>query len=156
MIRSKELKEFHMKDKLLNMMRLFIMKEFQLKELSQITMLLKLKLNIFQSKFKKLLLNINQFKKHGKEFNIFQLKLKLFTTQKEKSMSKDKDNIFRLVMLKEEANNRYLQLIKLHQSLLNHLMLQEQPQTMFLEEEITSVEEITLVEEAELEEQHHM
>jgi len=86
------------------MMKLFIIKEFQLKEPSQIIMLLKLKLNISQKKLKKLLLNINQFKKHGKEFNISQFKLKLFTTQKEKNMLLDKANTFKLDMLRKKLN----------------------------------------------------
>ena len=134
MTKLKESKEFHMKEKLLNTMKLFIMKEFQLKELSQIIMLLKLKLNIFQRKFKKLLLNMNQLKRPGKEFNIFQLKLKLFTIQKEKNMLLDKeDNTFKLDMLRDQLS-KYLQLIKLHQFLLKHLTLQELPQTMFLVE----------------------
>lgn len=49
-------------------------------------MLLKLKFNIFQKKLKRPLFNINLFKKHGKEFNIYPLKPKLSTTLKEKDM----------------------------------------------------------------------
>lgn len=49
-------------------------------------MLLKLRFNIFQKKLKRPLFNINLFKKHGKEFNIYPLKPKLSTTLKEKDM----------------------------------------------------------------------
>jgi hypothetical protein len=41
-------------------------------------------------------LNTNQFKELGKEFNIYQLKLKLFTILKEKNMLLDKDNTLRV------------------------------------------------------------
>ena len=96
MIKLKESKESHSKEKLLNMKKLFITKEFQLKELLLIIMQLKLKSNIFLNKLKKLSLNTNQFKELGKEFNIYQLKLKLFTILKEKNMLLDKDNTLRV------------------------------------------------------------
>jgi hypothetical protein len=96
MIELKELKEYLSKDKSLNMKKLFITKEFQLKELLLIIMQLKLKSNIFLNKLKKLSLNTNQFKELGKEFNIYQLKLKLFTILKEKNMLLDKDNTLRV------------------------------------------------------------
>ncbi len=86
MIEFKESKEFLLKDKLLNMKKLFITREFQLKEQLLIIMQSKLKLNIFQKKYKKLLLNTSQYKKLGKEFNIYQFKLKLFTILKDKDM----------------------------------------------------------------------
>ena len=61
----------------------------------------KLKSNIFQKKSNKQSLNTNQLKEFGKEFNIFQLKLKLFTILKEITTSRAQVNIFRLDMLKE-------------------------------------------------------
>ena len=86
MTELKGFREFLMKDRLSNMNKLFIQSESQFKELLQTTMPLKLKFNIFLNKFKRLLLNMNQSKEHGKEFNIYQLRLKLFTIQKEKNM----------------------------------------------------------------------
>lgn len=53
MIKSKESKEFLMKEKSLNMKKLPELKEFQSKELSPIIMPLKLKLNTFQKKSKR-------------------------------------------------------------------------------------------------------
>lgn len=86
MTKLKELKESHSKEKSLNTTKSLEMKEFQLKKSLPIIMLSKLKLNTFLKKLKKLLLNMNQLKKFGKEFNIFQLKLKLFTILKEITM----------------------------------------------------------------------
>jgi hypothetical protein len=96
MIELKGLKEYPSKDKSLNMKKLFTTKEFQLKELLLIIMQLKLKSNTFLNKLKKLSLNTNQLKELGKEFNIYQLKLKLFTILKEKNMLLDKDNTLRV------------------------------------------------------------
>lgn len=50
MIKSKESKEFHMKEKSLNIKKSLELKEFQFKELLLIIMQYKLKLNIFQKK----------------------------------------------------------------------------------------------------------
>ena len=86
MTELKELKEFPMKERLLNMMKWQLLIESQFKGPLPIIMLLKPKFNIFLKKSKKLLLNMNQLKELGKEFNISQLKPKLFTTQKEKNM----------------------------------------------------------------------
>jgi hypothetical protein len=95
MIELKESKEFHSKDKSLNIKKLFIMKEYQFKEQLLIIMQLKHKSNIFLNKSKKLLFNINLLKELGKEYNIYQFKLKLFTTLKEKNMLLVKEvNIF--------------------------------------------------------------
>ena len=85
-IEFKESKEFQYKDKLSSTKKCTILKESQLKELLLTIMLLKLKSNTSLKKLKKLLSNTNQSKEPGKEFNICQLKLKLFTTQKEKNM----------------------------------------------------------------------
>lgn len=90
-----------MKEKLLNMKKSPELKEFQSKEPSPIIMPLKLKLNIFQKKSKRLSLNMNQSKESGKEFNICQLKPKLSTTQKETTTFQAKVNISRPVTLKE-------------------------------------------------------
>lgn len=57
-----------------------------MKEQSLIIMQLKLKSNISLNKSKKLLLSTNPLKEHGKESNIYQLKLKSSTTQKGKDM----------------------------------------------------------------------
>jgi|LakMenE01Jun11ns_1017448.scaffolds.fasta_scaffold6843118_1 hypothetical protein len=62
------------------------MKEFQSKELLLIIMQSKLKFNIFQKKLKKQLSSTNQLKGLGKEYNIYQLRHKLFIILKEKSM----------------------------------------------------------------------
>lgn len=86
MTELKGFREFLMKDRSSNMNKLFIQSESQFKELLQTTMPLKLKFNIFLNKFKRLLLNMNQFKGLGKESNIYQLKPRLFTTLKEKNM----------------------------------------------------------------------
>lgn len=88
MIKSKELKESHSKEKLLNTKKLLEPKESQSKELSPTIMPLKLKSNTFLNKSNKPSLNMNQLKESGKEFNIFQLKLKLFTIQKEITTSR--------------------------------------------------------------------
>lgn len=93
MTESRELKEFLMRKKLLNMKKLFILKESQLKELSLIIMLLKPKSNTFQRKLKRPLLNMSQLKEPGKEFNIYQLKLKLSTTLREKNMLLDTEEL---------------------------------------------------------------
>ena len=77
------------------------LKEFQSKEPSLTIMPLKLKSNIFQKKSKRLSLNTNQSKEFGKEFNIYQLKPKSSTTQKETITSRAKANTSRPVMLKE-------------------------------------------------------
>lgn len=71
--------------------------EFQLRESLLITMQLKLKLNTFLSKLRKLLSNMNQLKELGKEFNTCQLKPKLFTTQREKNMYQLEEDIFKQV-----------------------------------------------------------
>jgi hypothetical protein len=83
MIKLKESKESHSKEKLLNMKKLQELKEFHMKELSPTIMPLKLKLNTFLKKSNKPSLNMNQLKELGKEFNISQLKPKLFIIQKE-------------------------------------------------------------------------
>jgi hypothetical protein len=62
---------------------------------------LKLKLNTFQRKLKKLLLNTNQSKESGKEFNIFQYKLKSFITQKEITTSHNQEKLFKEVTLNQ-------------------------------------------------------
>lgn len=85
MIKLKEWKEFHMRERLFNMKKLQELKEFQSKELSLTIMQFKLKLNIFLNKLKRLLSNMNQLRGHGKEFNIYPLKPKLFTTQRDKN-----------------------------------------------------------------------
>ena len=85
-IELKELKEFHSKEKLSNTRKSSITKESQLKEQLLITMQLRLKSNISQKKLKKLSSNTSQLKELGKEFNIYQLKHKLFTIPKEKNM----------------------------------------------------------------------
>lgn len=90
-----------MKEKSLNMKKSPELKEFQSKEPSLIIMPLKLKLNIFQRKLKRPSLNTNQSKEFSKEFNIYQLKPKLSTTQKETTTSQAKANTSRPVMLKE-------------------------------------------------------
>lgn len=86
MTEFKESKEFHTKDKLLNTKKFIILKEFQLKELLLITMLLKPKSNTFQNKLKKLLLNMSLLSELGKESNTCQLRPKLSTTPREKNM----------------------------------------------------------------------
>jgi len=60
---------------------------------------LKLKLNTFQRKSKKQSLNTNQSKESGKEFNIYQLKLKLFTTQNETTTSHNQEKSSKEVTL---------------------------------------------------------
>jgi hypothetical protein len=103
MIELKESNEFHSKDKSLNMKKLFIMKEYQFKEQLLIIMQSKHKSNIFLKKLKKLLFNINLLKELGKEYNIYQFKLKLFTTLKEKNMLLVKEvNIFKVELLLSE------------------------------------------------------
>ena len=98
--RCRELRESHMKEKLLNTKRSSTAKEFQLKGPSQTTMQLKPKLNTSPRKLNRLLLNTNPSKGLGKEFNISLLKLKLSTTQNEKNMLPDKEeNTFKLAML---------------------------------------------------------
>lgn len=92
MTKSKELRESHSRDKLLNMNKSPELKEFQLKGPSLTIMPLRLKLNIFRKKLKRLSLNMNQLREHGKEFNICQLKHKLFTTQKGTTTLQDKAN----------------------------------------------------------------
>ena len=106
MIKSKESKEFHSKEKLLNMKKSPEPKEFQLKELSLTIMQLKLKLNIFQNKSNKLSLNMNQLKEFGKEFNIYQLKPKSFTIQKEITTFQAKENTSKLDTLKVDQSNK--------------------------------------------------
>ena len=90
-----------MKDKLLNTKKSPELKEFQSKEQSPTIMQFKLKSNIFLKKSNKLSLSTSQLKEFGKEFNIFQLKLKLFTIQKEIITSRAQVDIFKLDMLKE-------------------------------------------------------
>lgn len=85
-IKSKELKEFHSKDKSLNINKSDELFRSQLKELLLIITQLKLKSNTFLKKLKRQLYNMNQSKELGKEFNISQFKLKLFTTLREKNM----------------------------------------------------------------------
>lgn len=85
-IKSKKSKEFHTKDKLLNINKSEELFRSQLKELLLIIMQLKLKSNTFLKKLKRLLSNMNQSKELGKESNISQFKLKLFTTLREKNM----------------------------------------------------------------------
>lgn len=97
-----------MKDKLLNTKKSPELKESQSKELSQTIMQFKLKSNISQKKLNKLSLNTNQLKEFGKEFNIFQLKLKLFTIPKEITTSRAQVNIFKLDMLKELLDTKPL------------------------------------------------
>jgi len=75
--------KFQFRLKLLNMKKLLEVKEFQLKEPSLITMLLKLKLNTSEEKLKKPLWFKNQLKESMKKFNISPFKLKLFTILKE-------------------------------------------------------------------------
>ena len=91
-----------MKEKSLNMKKSPELKESQSKEPSLIIMPLKLKSNTFQRKLKRPSLNTNQLKEFGKEFNIYQLKPKLFTTQKETTTLPDKANTLKLVTLKED------------------------------------------------------
>lgn len=107
-IKSKELKEFHTKDKSLNTKKSPEPKEFQLKELSLTIMQFKLKSNISQKKSNKPSLNTNQSKEFGKEFNIFQLKLKLSTILKETITSRAQVNTFKLDMLKELLDTKLL------------------------------------------------
>lgn len=95
MIKSKEYKEFPMKEKLPNINKYIILKEFQLREQSQIIMLSKLKSNTFQRKSNKLLSNMNQLREPGKEFNTYQLRLKLFTIQREKNTSQAQADTFK-------------------------------------------------------------
>jgi hypothetical protein len=90
-----------MKDKSLNMKKSPELKEFQSKEPSPTITQFKHKSNIFQNKSNKLTLSMSQLKEFGKEFNIFQLKLKSFTIQKEIIMSRAQVDIFKLDMLKE-------------------------------------------------------
>ena len=92
---------------LLNMKKFQELKEYQSKELLLIIMQLKLKLNIFLKKSNKLSLNMNQLKEHGKEFNISQLKLKLFTIQNETITSLNQENLSKVDILNHH------QLIKL-------------------------------------------
>ncbi len=101
-IKSKLLKELHTKEKSLNMNKLLEPKEFHSKESSPIIMPLKLKSNIFQKKLNKLLFNTNQLKEFGKKFNIYQLKLKLFTIQKEITTLLVKVNTSELVLSKNQ------------------------------------------------------
>jgi hypothetical protein len=91
-----EFNTFHSRKNISNMIELKELKEYLSKDKSLIIMQLKLKSNIFLNKLKKLSLNTNQFKELGKEFNIYQLKLKLFTILKEKNMLLDKDNTLRV------------------------------------------------------------
>lgn len=97
MIKLKEYKEFHMKDKSLNINKSDELFRSQLKELLLIIMQLKLKSNTFLKKLKRLLYNMNQSKELGKEFNISQLKLKLFTTLREKNMLPALEDISKLL-----------------------------------------------------------
>lgn len=85
MIKLKESKEFLMKERLFSMKKLLESKESQSKELSLTIMQYKLKLNIFLNKLKKLLYSMSQLREHGKEFNTYQLKPKLFTTPRDKN-----------------------------------------------------------------------
>lgn len=103
MIKLKELKESHMKEKLLNMKKSPELKEFQSKEPSLITMPSRPKSNTFQRKSKRPSLNTSQSKESGKEFNIFQLKLKSSTTQKETITLLAKDNTSKPVTFKEDT-----------------------------------------------------
>lgn len=84
------------------------------------------------------MLNTNQLKKSGKEFNISPLRLKSFTTQNEKSMLLDKeDNISKLAMSMEDKfpQDKFLQDITPQQLIQSKLhMLLEQLQTMSVEE----------------------
>ena len=80
-----ESKESHTNKKLLSMKRLFTLKEFPSKKPSPIIMLSKPKSSTFQKKSKKPSLSMNQSKELGREFNIYPLKLKLSTTQREKN-----------------------------------------------------------------------
>lgn len=95
MIKWKEYKEYPMKEKLPNINKYIILKESQLREQSLIIMLLKLKSNTFQRKSNKLLSNMNQLREPGKEFNIYQLRLKLFTIQREKNTSQAQADTFK-------------------------------------------------------------
>ena len=99
MTEFRELKESPSKEKSLNTKKLPSMIESQLKELSLTIMLSKLKSNIFLKKLKKLLLNMNQLKGLGKEFNIYLLKLRLFTILNVKDMLLDLDNIILLELM---------------------------------------------------------
>lgn len=99
-----------MKEKLLNMKKSPELKEFLLREPSLIIMPLKLKLNTFQRKSKKQLLNMNLLRESGKEFNIFQSKLKSFTTQKETTTLPDKENTSKLATSKEDMFHHKVEL----------------------------------------------
>ena len=102
MIESKELTEFPIKEKLLSMRRLFIIKEFLSRGPLPITMPLKHKSNISPKKSKKLLLNTNQLKELGKEFNISQLKPRSSIILNAICMLQGKEeDIFNLAMYKE-------------------------------------------------------
>ena len=122
-IKLKQLKESHTKEKSLNTKKFIELKEFHSKEPSLIIMQLKLKSNIFQKKLNRLLLNMNQSKKLGKEFNIYQSKLKLFTTQKEITTSLKKANILKPVMLKDTLIIMFHTLIIMSSNQFNTSML---------------------------------
>ncbi len=102
MIKLKELREFHSKEKLLSMKKSLELKESPSKEPSPTIMPLKLKSNTFLKKLKKLLSSMNQLKESSKEFNTYQLRHKLFTIQKGITTLQDKANTSRQVMLKED------------------------------------------------------
>ena len=113
---------------------------------------------------------MNQLKRHGKEFNISQLKLKLFTTQKEKNMLLAKeDNISKEdIPPKHKLFNSLSQkpMKHLHMSQPKHHMLLEQHQTMYqvvttsLEavesEQQTMYQVVTMLQEVVEWEQQHM
>lgn len=152
MIKLKELKEFHSKEKSLNMKKLPELKEFLLKEQSLIIMQLKLKLNTFLNKLNKLLLNMNQLKELGKESNIFQLKLKLFTTQNETTTLLNKEKLFKvdiqlLQLIKLELHMSQLKVelelkpsTKLAMSQLHHKLFTDKPNTL-LEDKLNMLQE---------------
>lgn len=101
MIKSKESKESHTKEKLYNTNKSPELKESQSKEPSLTIMPSKPKSNTFPNKSNKPSSNMNQSKESGKEFNISQLKLKLFTTPKEITTSQVKVDTSKPDTLKE-------------------------------------------------------
>lgn len=107
-----------MKEKLPNINKFITLKESLLRELLLIIMLLRLKFNTFQKKLKKLLLNTSQLRGPGKEFNIYQLRLKLFTIQKEKNMLQLQVDIFKVDILDQLLSTHTQSLLLLLLSIL--------------------------------------
>lgn len=99
MNKLRELNLSQFKESLLNMKKLLDNKLFQFKELFKIIMPLSIKLNIFPMLSNKLSLNMSNKNISLKEFNILQLKPKLFIIHKLNSLLQELTLILVLQML---------------------------------------------------------